>query len=383
MITRFTKVSLRNWRNFREVDVEIGRRAFLVGPNASGKSNFLDVFRFLRAIVESGGGFQKAVESRGGVSRLRCLAARKYPNIEIRVSLGDDRSSDLWEYELQFSQDNRQRPIIKKERVTQNRNRRLDRPDEGDRKDTERLTQTSLEQVNVNKEFRDIAVFLETVRYLHVVPQLIREPDRSVGKRDDPYGGDFLEQVASSTPKTQTSRLVRMTAALKTAIPQLESLELRRDAKGTPHLRGRYSHWRPNGAFFDEAQLSDGTLRLMGLLWAVLEGKGPLLLEEPELSLHPGVVRHIPQMLSRFQRRSRRQIILSTHSAELLLDEGIGLDEVLLLSPNNEGTRITIARDEREIKALVEGGVSLPEAIMPLTEPANSRQLSLFGDDPI
>ena len=377
----FTEVSLRNWRNFKEVEVGIGRRAFLVGPNASGKSNFLDVFRFLRAIVESGGGFQKAVESRGGVSRLRCLAARNQSNIEIRVTLGDDQNANVWQYELHFSQDKRQRPVIKKELVRENGKIVLHRPDVEDTKDLERLTQTALEQVNVNRKFRNIADFLETVRYLHVVPQLIREPDRSVGKRDDPHGGDLLEQIASTSQKTQTSRLVKMTAALKTAIPQLETLELVRDAKGSPHLRGRYSHWRPNGAWLGEGQLSDGTLRLMGLLWAVLDGKGPLLLEEPELSLHPGVVRHIPQMLAKAQRRSRRQILVSTHSAELLLDEGIGLDEVLLLSPSNEGTKVTTARDNDEIKALVEGGVSLPEAIMPFTQPVNSRQLSLFGDD--
>jgi predicted ATPase len=45
---RFSQVILENWRNFDQVDVRLQDRAFLVGPNASGKSNFLDVFRFLR-----------------------------------------------------------------------------------------------------------------------------------------------------------------------------------------------------------------------------------------------------------------------------------------------------------------------------------------------
>ncbi|MCX7049886.1 MAG: AAA family ATPase, partial [Candidatus Sumerlaeota bacterium] len=44
-------VRLKNWRNFREVDVALGNRVFLVGPNASGKSNFLEVFRFLQDIA--------------------------------------------------------------------------------------------------------------------------------------------------------------------------------------------------------------------------------------------------------------------------------------------------------------------------------------------
>lgn len=56
----------------------------------------------------------------------------------------------------------------------------------------------------------------------------------------------------------------------------------------------------------------------MGLLWIALAGGGPLLLEEPELNLHPEVIRYIPQMFSRLQRRTGRQIMISTHSPDLL-----------------------------------------------------------------
>ncbi|MBF2753804.1 MAG: AAA family ATPase, partial [Gammaproteobacteria bacterium AqS3] len=51
-----SRVQLKNWRNFVEVDVPLCPRQFLVGPNASGKSNFLDVFRFLHDIANPDGG---------------------------------------------------------------------------------------------------------------------------------------------------------------------------------------------------------------------------------------------------------------------------------------------------------------------------------------
>src|SRR5271157_2498820 len=85
---RFTRVTVDNWRNFGHIDVALFRRAFIVGPNASGKSNFLDVFRFLHDIVSVGRGFEQAVASRGGVSSLRALAARRYSDISILVSIG-------------------------------------------------------------------------------------------------------------------------------------------------------------------------------------------------------------------------------------------------------------------------------------------------------
>lgn len=376
----FTQVYLENWRNFSQVEVDLQRRVFLVGPNASGKSNLLDVFRFLYDLVSVGGGFQETVRKRRGVSRLRCLAARRHSDLAIRVRIGTDEAASVWEYEIHFTQDNRQRPILKKETVAREGVVLLTRPDENDKKDPERLTQTYLEQVNANQAFRDVADFFGSVRYLHLVPQLVREPDRSVGKSKDPFGGDFLEQVARTSEKTQKARLRRILNALRVAVPQLKDLELWRDVRGTPHLRGKYEHWRPQGAWQTEEQFSDGTLRLMGLLWAVLDGAGPLLLEEPELSLHPDVVRFIPQMFARIQRRSGRQVLVSTHSTDLLRDEGIGLDEVLLLEPGAEGTSVLLASKFAEIEALLSGGVSLAEAVLPLTRPKEVQQLALFGE---
>lgn len=377
---RFTHLHLENWRNFSYVDVDLQARVFLVGPNAAGKSNLLDVFRFLHDIVAIGGGLQEAIRKRSGVSRLRCLAARQYSDIVIRVALGASEHP-AWEYELHINQNNRQRPLIKKERVLREGVEMLNRPDEKDRADPERLIQTYLEQVNANHDFRQVADFFALIRYLHLVPQLVREPDRSVGRRNDPYGGDFLEQVARTPEKTQQSRLRRIAEALRVAVPQLQGFELSRDTRGTPHLRGKYEHWRPQGAWQTEEQFSDGTLRLMGLLWSILDGSGPLLLEEPELSLHPGVVRYIPQIFARIQRRAGRQVLVSSHSAELLQDDGIGLNELLLLLPSKEGTHVEPASASREIKVLLESGLNLAEAVLPRTSPQKVEQLTLFGDD--
>ena len=101
-----TKLVLKNWRNFSLVDVKLGKRIFLVGPNAAGKSNFLEVFRFLRDTAKSeGGGLQDAIREAGGLKKLRCLAARKRPDVEIEVHLGD--SSDkppTWEYSIGLTQ---------------------------------------------------------------------------------------------------------------------------------------------------------------------------------------------------------------------------------------------------------------------------------------
>lgn len=377
---RLTRLRLSNWRNFSRIDIALAGRVILVGPNASGKSNLLDAIRFLHDLASVGGGFQESVRKRGGVPRLRSLSARQKTDITIEIHLGTEEFPEEWTYEISFNQDSARRAVLKREVVRRKGNVIHERPDTEDRKDPERCRQTYLEQVNANKDFRDIALFLQSLRYLHVVPQLIREPERSVGRLDDPFGGDLLEQIARIPEKTRMARLRRIRDALKVAVPQLIDLELWRDERGTAHLRGRYSHWRLKGAWQTENDFSDGTLRLMGILWAVLDGQGPILFEEPELSLHPEVVRHIPQMFARLQRKTGRQIFISTHSEEMLRDEGIGLDEVFLLIPGHEGTMVRAAEKLREVRTLLEGGLSLAESILPKIRPEGVEQLALFGD---
>lgn len=231
----------------------------------------------------------------------------------------------------------------------------------------------------MNRRFRDLAAFFALVRYLHIVPQLVRDPDRSIGRTNDPYGGDFLEQVAKIPERTRNSRLKKIEKALRIAVPQLEEIALARDDRGVPHLRGKYRHWRTHGAWQGEERFSDGTLRLMGLLWAIMEKGGPLLLEEPELSLHPEIVRALPRMLARAQRRTARQLFLSTHSPELLFDEGIGLDATFLLFPETGGTKVVSAALLTDVRALLDGGLSLAEAAIPKTRPPKAQELSLFS----
>lgn len=374
----YREIQLENWRNFKRVHASLTPRVFLVGPNASGKSNFLDVFRFLQEIAKVGGGFQNAVSSRGGVSKLRSYAARRYPDVSIDVSL--ETNSTVWRYVIAFTQDNQSRPVLTREEVWKGRSLLLKRPDPEDEADPIRMTATALEQVNVNKPFREVVKFLASARYLHIVPQLVRDPDRSVGRQADPYGGDFLEQLAKTQPRVLSSRLAKIRDALKVAVPQLRDLQLKKDEKGTPHLLSLYEHWRPNAGWQNESQLSDGTLRLMGLLWALLDDSGPLLLEEPELSLHPEVVRYIPQMISRLVTKKPRQVLLSTHSPSLLEDDGIGPEEVLLLVPSKEGTEIQLGKDDAQIHALLEGGATMAEAVLPRTRPSQVQQLTFFGE---
>lgn len=382
---RISHIELHSWKNFRRVSVGLPERVFLVGANASGKSNFLDAVRFLRDIAAPGGGLQRACNDRGGVSKIRCLAARQDPDIGLSVDLAENGKT-LWRYEIKFNQQQRghRLPILTREAVFKNGKLLLERPDDEDRADPLRLTQTALQQINLNAAFREIAQFLDKVLYLHLVPQIIRGGGEWIGNGGlaEAYGRNFLERLAKTNQKTRNARLRRIREALTIAVPQFADLKLEPDESGVPHLIGMYKHWRPHAVRQDEKQFSDGTLRLLGFLWALQEGEGPLLLEEPELSLHSGIVRRLPHLIYRAQRgrkRARRQVILSTHSAELLSELGIGGEEILMLIPDTEGTQVKPAASVPEIRQLLEEGMSAADAVIPHTEPEHASQLELFS----
>ena len=378
-----SRVVLQNWKNFRNVDVCFGDRGFLVGPNASGKSNFLDVFRFLRDVAKPGGGLQRAVADRGGLSRIRSLAARKDPNVEIRVELSSGRDNEpSWIYEIGIKQEprGRRQPFLIYERVWKGTEQILNRPDDSDKRDVLRLTQTHVEQINTNEVFREVSEFFQSVLYLHMIPQLVRRPEQFQPSKEseDPYGRRFLERIAKATPKTRDARLRKIEAVLRMAVPQLTNLTLTKDELGIPHLEVLYEHWRPGAGKQREDQFSDGTLRLLALLWILLEGDSLLLLEEPELSLHSEIARKLPRLIHRIQGRRTRQVVISTHSADLMDDPGIGGEETFLLVPESEGTRIERVSDRSDVQTLLEGGMTAGQAVLPFTRPPGMNQLGLF-----
>lgn len=372
----FSHIKLRNWKNFKNVEASLQLRVFIIGPNASGKSNLLDAFRFLRDVALDG--LERAVDRRGGVSTVRCLSATRYSDILLEAEVTEPEGN-VWRYRLEFNQDQQRHPMVKSEIVWKDNHKLLDRPDAQDRRDQVRLSQTALQQISANQDFRQLADFFKSISYQHILPQVVRDPRAfsPLPVSNDPYGRDLLLRLWQTPAKTRDARLRKISNALRIAVPQLTELRAVMDDAGVPHLEGGYSHWRPHAAKQNESQFSDGTLRLLGLLWTAFDGVGPLLLEEPEISLHPEIVQRLPAVLDRVnrQRKVPRQIIISTHSQDLLSDPSIGAEEVLRLEPSADGTVFAIV-EEADQKALATG-LTVADVLMPRAAPHGIEQLTL------
>ena len=382
---RFERIELKNWKNFQSVDVKLASRVFVVGPNAIGKSNFLDAFRFLRDLVIEGGGLAQALKSRGGLTRVRSLHAHRNTKVSLKATVLNPTSGSRWCYELAFTHETRNGhvPVVAYERVTaiepSGSRLLLDRPNDVDRGDPKARTQVAIQQAPANKTFRDLAEFFASVSYSHLVPQLLREeapppPERLTA---DPYGRDLLGVIRDTSPRVRNERLKLINSVLKTVVPDFRELKMQPDSRGRPHLVVKFDHWRQFGARQDEVQFSDGTLRFIGFLWALQDKTGTLLLEEPELSLHPAIVQRLAPFIHRAQvAGGGRQVIVSTHSPDLLMDEGIAADEILMVMASGEGSKIVEGASQEDIVKLMESGIPASEAVLPKTNP---QQVIQFG----
>lgn len=381
---RITRVSASNWRNFKQLDFDFADRLFVVGPNASGKSNLLDLFRFLADIAGQGGGLAAAIERRGGLSKIRSLFARNHRGgrLVLEISLTDGDDNWLYRLSIKGQAGGKNRPIVDEEHVEQNGTVLLSRPDRSDTSDPERLTQTHLEQIAANQKFRQIADHFAKAQYFHLVPQLIRDPGRLLPTPNDPYGSDFIATMNAVTPKTQNAWFRRMEKALQAAVPEFESLKLEVDKAGRPHLVAGYRNWRESATKQSEADFSDGTLRLIGLLWTLVSApsnSGVLLLEEPELSLNAAIVRTLPTVLATAQREQQLQVMLSTHSPEILDDEGVRASEILVLRVTGDGTESSLLSAIPEVQGELSAELPKSEIVEGLVSPQDLSGLIAVG----
>lgn len=381
-----SRLQLFNWKNFHECDVNISPRCFIIGANAAGKSNLLDAIRFLRDIARQGGGLQNAVEQRGGVTKIRCLAARQRTDIFIETELRDMESGELrWKYSLKIK--NVGGGIMKNqaevlEEIVYDATKReniLRRSSDDEKEDTETLKYTHLEQATVNGSFRAIRNAFSDVEYLNVIPQLVRESGSTLltSGKEDYYGRNFLNRLSLLPERTRKSYLNRISKILSSVVPQLEELSFKKDDMGIPHIEARYKHWRKRGSKQDETVFSDGTLRLIGFLFAMSDGNGIILLEEPEINLNSGIVEQMPEYIASIQRSRKRQVFVTTHSYEMLSNEGIRMSEVLVLDTSDEGTKVEVVSNIPSLKAIIDTGMSVGDAVMPYVKPSTVSQMNV------
>jgi predicted ATPase len=352
------RVTLRNYKSIATCDVRLGRLEFLVGPNASGKSNFIDALRLVSESLRQS--LDLALRDRGGIREVR-RRSTGHPNhfrIELDLELPGGISGH---YAFEVGSRRDEGYVVKQEKCEVTRLRMepgSEFPSATFCVEAGEVTSSSLERpppaapdrlylVNVSgfPEFRPVYDALSHMGFYNLNPAAIRElqpPDLGdVLKRDGSNIASVVAKLEKRSPEVKT----RIEEYLGKVVPGVHGVTVKSvGPKETIEFRQAVSGSKEPWRFFS-ANMSDGTLRALGVLvalfqaWNHAEASIPLVgIEEPELALNPGAA---GVLLDSLRAASRgRQILATSHGPDLLDDESVGDDCILAVSNEDGATRI-------------------------------------------
>ena len=322
---------LKRFRSFPSEKVDFDNPTFLVGQNGSGKSNFADAFAFLSEAMASP--LQAVLDRRGGIAAVGTVRRRRTTegrpgNLGLRVeleNLDEETSTASYAFELRALKDygfevEREQCLVMRRDGSCNR---FDRSHSVFQSNI-RALEPSLEAnalalplVGGSARFRAVLRFLAEMRVYRIEPALLREmqdPDGGVRLRSD---GSNAASVLREIKRKSPDDWGRVVELLESIVPKTVSVQPKKHGNKLT-LEFTQEWTKSKRVKFEAFNMSDGTLRALGILAAVFQKPAPsvLIVEEPESTMHPGALGSILDVL----RHARRfmQVIVTTHSPDIL-----------------------------------------------------------------
>lgn len=341
---------LRNYKSIGYCEVSLGKLTYLVGANGSGKSNFLDALHLVRdALSES---LDNALNERGGLSEVRRRSSGHPTHFGIRLEFSLATTGQPGYYAFTIAAlAGRGYEVLTEKCVIQGAGKgtffQIDRGRLQGSSETvfPAVTADRLALVAASglTAFRPVFDAFTHMGFYNLNPKLMRELQKPQEGRLLKPVGENIASVIGHLERLAPDRLALVQQYLQTVAPMvhgverkpvgpMETLEFRQDMVGAKHP------WR-----FLAQNMSDGTLRALGVLAALFQGNrdySPTLvgIEEPETALHPAASAALREALTRASEET--QVIVTSHSPDLLDDMNLSADALLAVVSEGGETRI-------------------------------------------
>lgn len=369
-----TRVQVKNFRSLADVDVKLGTLTVLVGRNGAGKSAFLDAFRFVRDSLRHG--LEDALITRHGIMSLRRWSPSKPFNIEISLTV--ERNGFWGEYSFTVVSGQRGTYHVGRELCSvgkspqeiedsyETKNGKWINPPK--KRGVSRVPSNGTSSEPTTLVLPNVAIFsplysqmrrqMESSFY-NIIPNMLREPQKPstekmltdhgenfasvmrLLRRDSKLFQELLDSLARGVDGVSDLRIKEVGGYLVTELKH-DDLRKNGNREGTP-------------PWFELAQESDGTLRMLGMLVALYQRRRPmygptlLAIEEPENALHPGALAILSDVLREAARR--HQLLITTQSPDLI--SRFNIDELRVVERINGITQIGLV-DEMQREAVRE-----------------------------
>ncbi len=372
---RIERLRVQNFRVLRDVElVDVPPLALFVGANGSGKSTLFDVFGFLRDALKDN--VHVAVTKRGGFRELRSRDADGPIAFDIKFREDDE---PLVTYQIEIAERDG-RALVAREVLKYRRGQHgrpwhfLDfrngegtavtneveygTPDAEMAREEQRLDSPdilAIKGLGQFEKFKVVSSFRRLIERWHLSDFHIHaaRPSAEAGYAEHlSPAGENLSLVTQFLFERHRAVFERILERMKRRVPGVENVEATETVDGRLVLRFQ------DGAFRDPfiaRYVSDGTIKMFAYL-VLLHDPSPhplLCIEEPENQLYPSLLLELVEEFREYARQGG-QVMASTHSPDLL--NAADLDEVFWLQKEAGYARILRARDDEQVRALVEAG---------------------------
>lgn len=411
---KITKMSIKNFKSFKEETIEFGDLNILIGSNAAGKSNTINILRFIDNIIDYG--IENAISLSGGMDYVLNTSIGKTTPLAISFSFSCEDEGWLryvgpkhnkilliggFDYSFQIrphkkgsgftidrdylnlifyqviNQDDQNKPIIDKNKkcnyiyklsgdhVVSEIINNTDFNDSDEFKDKEgtNFFIHFLNEQNNRKELilHYVSLFLppvfysiDLIRIYDFDPKMMKKSSTLTSISHLEEDGSNLANVLQGLLKSKADRS-KLEYHLKDCLPFIDSIstESNFDKSVSYKIKESYSQKQLYANF-----LSDGTVSVLAMIVALYFEKnaGIIILEEPERNLHPRLMNRFLEMAC--EESKNKQIIITTHTPELI--KHADLNSILLAQRCKEGyTTITKPADNEMVRSFIKNEVGI------------------------
>lgn len=400
-----TKIRISNFKSFDDQCIALNDFNLLVGSNASGKSNLVQAFQFLRDIVTHG--LEDAISLQGGVEYLRNVKIANtrplsfhvvvQPHMIIHpVSLGNGQGTNpvrqvqIHTFDYEFSLRFHKRGsgyTVEQDRMTLTYEDSVS--DDGKLTDSAKLTiENSAGKLRISSTSSDrgpLSVLRDQTIQIPKKTLLIEAPfayiayagavlnwvqaigiydfDPKLSKRAIPIAGRsglemdgsnlaiVLNNVISDKEKRRS-----FLNLFRYLLPFIDSIDVEKGANRSIFFKLREKYSKDDLPSF---LISDGTVNIIALLIALYFQQKPFaIIEEPERNIHPYLISKLMDMFR--EASQQKQILATTHNPEMV--KQAELENLLLVTRDKEGfSQITKPANSEQVKIFLENEIGIDE----------------------
>ena len=412
---KITKIEISNFKSFDNLSIHLNDFNLLVGANASGKSNLVQAFQFLRDIVNHG--LENAISLQGGVEYLRNIKIAQSQPFSFRVVMQgesegfwpgrhrESRSFKIYKIDYKFSlkfYENESGYAVDQDKMTVSCSTedgaRLEipgvkpEPMPGSKKFSIKFSNLdgTLKIVSNNPDMDMEPPLLDDAPIFRNTPYdekalLIESPiaglylqsaldgfrnigiydfDPKLSKKPVPLTGLSVLAPDGSNLTVVLNKIMRIKEyrrrflnLLRDLLPFIHDVNVEKAMDKSIFFRLHEKYAKKEG--LPASLISDGTVNIIALIIALyFQLELVVIIEEPERNVHPYLISRVMDMFREVSKN--RQILATTHNPEMV--KHADLKNLLLITRDDEGfSRITKPADSDEIKIFLKNDIGIDD----------------------